>query len=109
MSSLIQAISARATFTGGLEQRAKAAYQQQRQQIALTLQPLLSTTELQGELDALVPPQVWYQSFSYRTTEFWSCQRRVVCKLTYDAQGTGRFVSNCSKSVLKSVSVVVGS
>jgi len=79
------------TFTWGLEQRAKSAYQQQRQQIAATLEPLLgASADLQADLDAVVPPQVWYQSLTYRTEESWSCARRVVCKLTYDATGAHR-------------------
>ena len=78
-------------FTWGLEQRAKAAYEQQRQQIASTLEPLVAAqSELCAELDAVVPPQVWYQSLDYRTESSWSCSRRLVCKLTYDATGTRR-------------------
>lgn len=78
------------TLSWGVEQRAKAAYEQQRQQIASTLTPLITSTELQSELDALVPPQVWYQSLTYRTLDSWSCSRRVICKLTYDAKGARR-------------------
>ena len=64
---------------------------QHRQQIATTLEPLLADPDhLKAELDALVPPQVWYQSLDYRTVGSWSCSRRVVCKLTYDAKGTRR-------------------
>ena len=63
------------TLTWGLEQRAKAAYDKQRQQIADTLAPRLNQTDLTAELDALVPPQVWYQSLSYRTRDSWSCSR----------------------------------
>ena len=78
-------------FTWGVEQRAKAAYEQQRQQIACTLEPLMATSsDLNSELDALVPPQVWYQSFHYRTIDSWSCARRVVCKVTYDGNGVHR-------------------
>ena len=45
----------------GVEQRAKAAYEQQRSEIARTLEGLVATpAELKTELDALVPPQVWY-------------------------------------------------
>jgi hypothetical protein len=78
-------------LTWGLEQRAKAAYEQQRQDIASTLEGLVATpAELKAELDALVPPQVWYQSLVYRTLESWSIERRVVCKLTYDANGARR-------------------
>lgn len=77
--------------TQALEQRAKRAYEQHRQHIAATLEPLLGDAQaLAAELDATVPAQVWYQSFSYRTLESWSCERRVVCKLTYDAQGARR-------------------
>jgi hypothetical protein len=72
-----------------LETKAKAAYEQQRQEIAATLAPLVGS-DLTQELDALVPPQVWHQSFSYRTKESWHGARRVVCKLTYDAQGARR-------------------
>jgi len=78
------------TFTRGLEQRAKAAYEQHRQQMADALEPLLGKTDQQAELDVLVPAQVWYQSFTYRTLDSWSCPRRVVCKLTYDAKGARR-------------------
>jgi hypothetical protein len=78
------------TLTWGVEQRAKAAYEQQRQQIASTLAPLITSTDLQSELDSLVPPQVWYQSLTYRTLDSWSCSRRVICKLTYDAKGARR-------------------
>lgn len=41
-------------------------------------------------LDAVVPPQVWYQSLSYQTQDSWSVPRRLVCKLTYDANGPRR-------------------
>jgi hypothetical protein len=79
-------------LTGSLEQRAKAAYEAQRQAIATSLEPLLgqSRADLATELDCLVPPQVWYQSLSYRTAESWSRERRVVCKLTYDGNGPRR-------------------
>ncbi|MGA7934348.1 MAG: IS1380 family transposase [Kovacikia sp.] len=85
--------------TWGLEQRAKAAYEQQRQEIASTLEGLVAPpAELKSELDALVPPQVWYQSLTYRTLDSWSTQRRVVCKLTYDGNGVRRhfLVTSCS-------------
>ena len=78
------------TLSWGVEQRAKAAYEQQRQQIATRLEAVIDSTELPTELDALVPPQVWYQSFTYRTNDSWSCHRRVVCKLTYDGKGARR-------------------
>ena len=78
------------TLTWGVEQRAQAAYEQQRQQIASTLAPLIAPAELQAELDTLVPPQVLYQSLTYRTTDSWSCSRRVICQLTYDAKGARR-------------------
>ncbi len=79
-------------LTWHLEQRAKAAYEAQRQAVATSLEPLLgqSRTELASELDRLVPPQVWYQSLSYRTLDSWSRERRVVCKLTYDGNGPRR-------------------
>lgn len=79
-------------LTWHLEQRAKAAYEAQRQTIAQSLEPLLgqSPTELASELDRLVPPQVWYQSLNYRTLDSWSRERRVVCKLTYDGNGPRR-------------------
>ena len=75
-----------------LEQRAKAAYEAQRQAIATSLEPLLgqSRADLAAELDRLVPPQVWCQSLSYRTAESWSRERRLVCKLTYDGNGPRR-------------------
>ena len=78
------------TFTWGLEQRAKAAYEQQRQEIERTLAPLLAPEQLSAELDRLVPPQVWYQSLNYQTLDSWSCSRRLVCKLTYDGTGVRR-------------------
>ena len=79
-------------LTWHLEQRAKAAYEAQRQIVATSLEPLLgqSHTELASELNRLVPPQVWYQSLSYRTLDSWSRERRVVCKLTYDGNGPRR-------------------
>ena len=46
--------------------------------------------DLKDELDRVVSPQVWYQSVDYRTEDSWSCSRRVVCKLTYDAKGAHR-------------------
>jgi hypothetical protein len=55
------------TFTWGLEQRAKAALEQHRQQIANNLEPLIGNAKaLQTELDAVVPPQVYYQSLTYQ-------------------------------------------
>jgi len=79
-------------MTWSLEQRAKVAYEAQRQAVATSLEPLLgqSSTELVADLDRLVPPQVWYQSLSYRTLDSWSRERRVVCKLTYDGNGPRR-------------------
>lgn len=68
-----------------------SAYEQQRQELASTLAPLLSAQDnLKTELDALVPPQVWYQSLDYQTEKSWRCSRRLVCKLTYDANGARR-------------------
>lgn len=79
------------TMSWGLEQRAKAAYQKQREDIARTLEGLVATpAALKAELDALVPPQVWYQSLTYQTLNSWSCERRMVCKLTYDGNGARR-------------------
>ena len=78
--------------TWGLEQRAKAAYETQRQEVAASVEPLVGQTraELAAELNRLVPPQVWYQSLSYRTLDSWSRERRLVCKLTYDGNGPRR-------------------
>lgn len=90
-------------FTWGIEQRAKATYEQQRQEIASNLEALVaSPAALKAELDVLVPPQVWYQSFPYRTINSWSCERRVVCKLTYDGNGARRHfvVTSFSKQQL---------
>lgn len=78
------------SLTWGLEQRAKAAYEQQRQQVERRLEPLLGDDQWQQHLDAVVPPQVWYQSLSYQTQGSWSVPRRLVCKLTYDANGARR-------------------
>jgi len=77
-------------LTWGLEQRAKDDYEQQRQQIAQTLEPLFTDAQWQQHLDAVVPPVVWYQSLSYQTKDSWSIPRRLVCKLTYDANGVRR-------------------
>jgi hypothetical protein len=67
------------------------ADEQQRQAQESILVELLGSHEnLQQELDRLVPPQVWYQSLSYRTQDSWSRTRRVVCKVTYDAKGGQR-------------------
>jgi Transposase DDE domain group 1 len=77
--------------TSNLEARAKAAYEQQRQDIADTLTSQLGDEpDVEHPLDTLVPPQIWYQSLRYRTEDSWSCERRVVCKLTYDANGARR-------------------
>jgi len=35
-------------------------------------------------------PTPWFRSLYYRTLDSWSRYRRVVCKLTYDADGTKR-------------------
>ena len=87
------------TLTWGLEQRAKAAYEVQRQQIETVLKPLFASTvgeagpkpvDLKTDLDRVTPPQVWYQSVDYRTQDSWSRSRRVVCKLTYNAKGAHR-------------------
>ena len=74
------------------DRRAKAAYEAQRQTVAATLEPLVgqSLTELETELNGLVPPQVWHQSLTYSTLKSWSCERRVICKLTYDSNGPRR-------------------
>lgn len=79
-------------LTWHLEQRAKAAYEAQRQEVAACLEPLFgqSARELEAELNHLVPPQVWHQSLTYRTVKSWSCERRVICKLTYDGNGPRR-------------------
>jgi Transposase DDE domain group 1 len=76
-------------LTAGLEQRAKAAYDEHRQQVSLTLDAVGSNL-LKTELDALVPPQIFYQSLDYCTQKSWRCARRLVCKLTYGAQGAHR-------------------
>jgi hypothetical protein len=88
-------------LTWHLEQRAKVAYEAQRQAVAATLEPLLGQTaaELEAELNRLVPPQVWYQSLSYQTLESWSRERRLVCKLTYDGNGPRRHFVATSFSV----------
>lgn len=78
------------TLTWGLEQRTKAAYEHHRQQLEHTLDPLLQDAQWTQHLDELVPPLVWYQSLSYQTADSWSVPRRLVCKLTYDANGARR-------------------
>jgi hypothetical protein len=79
------------TLTWHLEQKAKAAYEQTRDSVATALKTSLGDTpEALSDLDALVPPQVFYQSVQYRTEKSWSRCRRLVCKLTDDAQGARR-------------------
>jgi hypothetical protein len=79
------------TLTWHLEAKAKAAYVQSRATVAAALKTRLGDTpEAVADLDALVPPQVYYQSLDYRTQDSWSRTRRLVCKLTYDAQGPRR-------------------
>lgn len=77
-------------LTWGLEQRAKAAYQRQRLDLAQTLDSFFQGSDLTAHLDELTPPQVWYQSLTYQTEDSWSCPRRLICKLTYDANGVRR-------------------
>lgn len=77
--------------TWHLEERAKAAYEASRLAVAASLKSSLGdTADALKDLDALVPPQVYYQSFDYQTLDSWSRSRRMVCKLTYDAQGPRR-------------------
>lgn len=75
--------------TWHLEARAKAAYVQSRETIAAELKARLGEIS-EADLDALVPPQVYYQSLNYQTEKSWSIARRLVCKLTYDGKGVRR-------------------
>lgn len=79
-------------LTWHLEQRARAAYEAQRQEVAASLEHRLdqSASQLEAELNRLVPPQVWHQSLSYCTLKSWSGERRMICKLTYDGNGPRR-------------------
>jgi hypothetical protein len=76
-------------MTWALEERAKKAYEQQRQEIADGLMILVPDV-LKEELDKIVPAQVFYQSLEYITEDSWSCIRRMVCKITYDGKGVRR-------------------
>ena len=75
--------------TWHLEERAKAAYMQSRESIAVELKARLGEIS-EADLDALVPAQVYYQSLNYQTEKSWSIARRLVCKLTYDGKGVRR-------------------
>lgn len=88
-------------LTWHLEERAKTAYEAQRQEVAASLEPLLGQTpaQLEAELNRLVPPEVRYQSLSYQTIDSWSRERRLVCKLTYDGNGPRRHFVVTSFSV----------
>lgn len=79
--------------TWHLEERAKAAYEASRAKIAAELTARLGDTpEALADLDALVPAQVFYQSLNYQTTDSWSRERRLVCKLTYDGKVRRHFI-----------------
>lgn len=41
-------------------------------------------------VDPPLRPTPWFRSLNYRTLDSWSRTRRVVCKLTYDANGANR-------------------
>lgn len=75
--------------TWHLEERAKAAYAESREAISTALKARLGQVSA-ADLDALVPPQVYYQSLNYQTEKSWSIARRLVCKLTYDSKGARR-------------------
>jgi Transposase DDE domain group 1 len=84
-------------LTWHLEARAQAAYEQSRAAVAEALKTSLGDhPDTLTDLDALVPAQVYYQSLNYCTQHSWSCTRRLVCKLTYDAQGARRHFVVCS-------------
>ncbi len=72
-----------------LEQRAQVQYQQRHERLVSGLEPYFPP-ESQSEMPQLLPPEVWYQSLHYRTLDSWSRTRRVVCKLSYDADGPKR-------------------
>jgi Transposase DDE domain group 1 len=75
--------------TWHLEERAKAAYMKSRETLSAELKSRLGEIS-EADLDALVPPQVYYQSLNYQTEQSWSIARRLVCKLTYDGKGVRR-------------------
>ena len=60
--------------TWHLEERAKAAYMQSRETIAVELKARLGEFS-EADLDALVPAQVYYQSLNYQTEQSWSLAR----------------------------------
>lgn len=81
------------TQTWHLEERAKAAYEAIKAQIAAELTARLGDTpESLAELEQLVPAQVFYQSLDYQTETSWTKRRRMVCKLTYDGKARRHFI-----------------
>jgi hypothetical protein len=69
------------------QHKAQAQYQQPHQRLVHTLESYFQTESQSSEVPQLLVPEVWYQSLHYRTLDSWSRTRRVVCKLSYDANG----------------------
>lgn len=73
-----------------LQQKAQDQYQQRHERFVSSLEPYFPLASQSSEMPQLLPPEVWYQSLHYRTLDSWSRTRRVVCKLSYDADGPKR-------------------
>ncbi len=73
-----------------LQHKAQAQYQQRHQRLVSGLESYFQAESQSSEVPQLLVPEVWYQSVHYRTLDSWSRSRRVVCKLSYDANGPQR-------------------
>ena len=79
------------TMAERIEGFAKADYLRLRAATKEALLRTMTPEEITEDLlDELVPPQVSYGCFSYRTLNSWSTHRRVVCKVTYGPNGAHR-------------------
>jgi hypothetical protein len=78
-------------------------YAQSREHLRKRLAPQVAPGSLtKTDLDELTPESIYYGCFSYQTLESWSQARRVVCKVTWGANGIRHhFVvtSLCAKTV----------
>jgi len=68
-----------ANLTWGLEQRAKVAYEQQRQQLERTLSRMVAAQSDQGGTRCPGAPAGLVSVADYRTQKILSCSRRLVC------------------------------
>lgn len=73
-----------------LQDKAQAQYQRRHQRLVSGLESYFQAESQSSEVPQRLPPEVWYQSLHYRTLDSWSRTRRVVCKLSYDANGPKR-------------------